>query len=96
METITSAFRYSDSLQLWTQLYSAGYIKNKYSVCIEDNNGKFYITTNLRVLVENNWLKDLHYLCEPTEYHQRRITVCFVCDRGVSHELVRHNLFCVA
>ena len=31
LETITSAFRYSDSLQLWTQLYSAGYIKNKYS-----------------------------------------------------------------
>ena len=72
------------------------YIKNKYSVCIEDNNGKFYITTNLRVLVENNWLKDLHYLCEPTKYHQRRVTVRFVCDRGVSHELVRHRVFSFA
>ena len=72
------------------------YIKNKYSVCIEDNNGKFYITTNLRVLIENNWLKDLHYLCEPTKYHSRRVTVRFVCDRGVSHELVRHRVFSFA
>lgn len=51
-----------------------------------------YVTTNLRVLVENGWLYDLKYLCEPTEYHERRITVHFVCDRGVSHEFVRHRV----
>lgn len=45
-----------------------------------------FITTNYRVLVENNWLDDLKYLCEPTEYHAKRITVHFVCDRGVSHK----------
>lgn len=56
----------------------------------------YYITTNYRVLVENNWLDDLKYLCEPTEYHAKRITVHFVCDRGVSHEFVRHKLLCVA
>lgn len=50
-----------------------------------------YITTNYRVLVENNWLDDLKYLCEPTEYHAKRITVKFICDRGVSHEFVRHR-----
>ena len=72
------------------------YIKNKYSVCIEDNNGKFYITTNLRVLIENNWSDDLQYICNPTEYHQRRVTARFVCDRGVSHELVRHRVFSFA
>ena len=55
-----------------------------------------YISTNLRVLVENNWLDDLQYLCEPTEYHAKRITVRFVCDRGISHEFVRHKLLCAA
>lgn len=55
-----------------------------------------YITTNLRVLVENNWLDDLKYLCEPTEYHEKRITVHFVCDRGVSHEFVRHRVMSFA
>ena len=55
-----------------------------------------YITTNLRVLVENNWMDDLKYLCEPTEYHERRITVKFTCDRGVTHEFVRHRVFSFA
>ena len=54
-----------------------------------------YVTTNLRVLQEHNWLNDLKYLCEPTEYHEKRVTVRFTTDRGVSHEFVRHKL-CVA
>lgn len=45
-----------------------------------------YITTNYRVLVENNWLDDLQYICEPTEFHEKRVTVHFICDRGVSHK----------
>lgn len=45
------------------------------------------VTTNLRVLVENNWLDDLKtYRCEPTRYHEKRITAKFICDRGVSHK----------
>lgn len=55
-----------------------------------------FITTNLRVLVENNWMDDLQYVCEPTEYHEKRITVRFICDRGVSHEFVRHRVFSFA
>lgn len=50
-----------------------------------------YITTNYRVLVENNWLDDLKYLCEPTEYHEKRVTVKFICDRGVWNEFIRHR-----
>ena len=56
----------------------------------------YYVTTNFRVLVENNWLDDLKYLCEPTEYHEKRICVRFTCDRGVSHEFVRHRVFSFA
>ena len=52
---------------------------------------RYYITTNLRVLVENDWLDDLKYVCKPTEYHAKRITTKFICDRGVSHEIVRHR-----
>lgn len=52
---------------------------------------RYYITTNLRVLVENNWLDDLKYVCEPTEYHAKKVTAKFICDRGVSHEIVRHR-----
>lgn len=44
------------------------------------------ITTNLRVLVENDWLDDLKYICEPTEYHERRYTLKLTTDRGVSHK----------
>lgn len=55
-----------------------------------------FITTNLRVLVENNWLYDLKYLCKPTEHHEKRVTVKFICDRGVSHEFVRHRVFSFA
>ena len=78
------------------------YIKNPYSrVVITDNDddgfkSNVYITTNYRVLVENNWMGDLKYICEPTEFHEKRIAVRFVCDRGVSHEFVRHRVMSFA
>lgn len=71
------------------------YGASPYSSVVWDSD-KIYITTNLRVLVENGWLDDLKYLCEPTEYHVKRVTVHFVCDRGVSHEFVRHRTFSFA
>ena len=72
------------------------YMRNPYSTSISSDVDSSYITTNLRVLVENGWLNDLEYQCEPTEYHEKRITVKFVCDRGVSHEFVRHRVFSFA
>lgn len=71
------------------------YCINKYSI-VNYNGNDVYITTNLRVLVENDWLDDLKYICEPTEFHERRVTVHFVCDRGVSHEFVRHRVMSFA
>ena len=57
-----------------------------------------YITTNLRVLYENALLDELKpYFCtQPEDMHERRYTVRFVCDRGVSHEFVRHRVFSFA
>lgn len=54
------------------------------------NNWK-YVTTNYRVIIENNWLDDLKYQCDPTEYHEKRVSAKFIIDRGVSHEFVRHR-----
>lgn len=72
------------------------YLSNSYSVINIDSYGNYHITTNYRALYENDWLDDLKYLCEPTEYHEKRITVKFICDRGVSHEFVRHRVFSFA
>jgi thymidylate synthase (FAD) len=50
-----------------------------------------YVSTNYRVLFENKRLDDLKYLCDPTIYHQRRVTVKFTCNIGVSREYNRHR-----
>lgn len=82
--------------------YFDSYPSNPYSEVVDENvdwenrTGNVYITTNYRVLVENGWLGDLEYLCEPTEYHEKRVTVRFICDRGVSHEFVRHRVMSFA
>lgn len=76
------------------------YKTNKYSkvrdIAKHLMDDKSAVTTNFRVLVENGWLDDLQYICEPTEYHEKRLTVRFICDRGVSHEFVRHRVFSFA
>ena len=54
---------------------------------------RLHITTNLRVLVENNWLDDLKYLCEPTEYHEKRITVRYTSDIHFYKDITRHRVF---
>ena len=67
------------------------YLNNKYSKCREDDE-HIYVTTNLRVLFENNWLDDLNrYLCEPTEHHEKRIEVRFTVDRFTGEEFLRHR-----
>lgn len=67
------------------------YKENKYSKHTWDDSGE-YVTTNLRVLLENDWMEDLQYVCEPTEYHEKRITVKFICDIGISREFNRHRV----
>ena len=52
------------------------YENNNYSKVSYDG-GVCYITTNLRVIYENDWLDDLQYLCSPTEHHAKRVTVSF-------------------
>ena len=75
---------------------SFDFMHNPYSKVVVNGYDADYVTTNYRVLVENNWTGFLKYLCEPTEFHERRITLKFTTDRGVSHELVRHRVFSFA
>lgn len=83
--------------RLWSK-----YNENQYSEAVQAQpvrgipDGFVAITTNYRVLLQNNWLDDLKYLWGPTIYHANRVTVKFTIDRGVSHEFVRHRKFSFA
>lgn len=72
------------------------YSSNKYSKVvnklIDNYKTECYITTNLRVLVENDWLDDLQYICEPAEYHEKRVTVKFTTGIDISREFNRHRV----
>ena len=72
------------------------YAKNPYSKVVHGDTmdiNHAYITTNLRVLMENDWMDDLQYLCEPTEHHEKRVTVKFICSRSIAQEITRHRVF---
>lgn len=65
----------------------------KYAIC----DMRYYITTNYRVIVENDWEEYMEkFQSECTEYHPKRRTFHITCNRGVSHEFVRHRVFSFA
>lgn len=74
---------------------SIKYKQNRYSIVNYVQTGEnimtAYVTTNYRVLVENGWVEDLKYLCDPTEYHEKRISVRFWMDRVGSQSVERHR-----
>ena len=50
-----------------------------------------FVTTNLRVIVENGWDNDMTLFCEPTAHHQRRVTVHFTTQVAITREFNRHR-----
>ena len=75
------------------------YVHNKYSkvflgalVCDTDN---YYVTTNMRVILEHNLKDDLQFISAPT-YHSGRTTFSIITDIGVTREFNRHRTFSVA
>ena len=67
---------------------------NKYSKTYQHGNlrrNSVAITTNMRVIVENDLMPCLTYLCAPTEYHSPRTTYSIITDIGVARELARHR-----
>lgn len=57
----------------------------------EDNN--VYITTNYRHIIEHKLEDYLKYLCEPTEYHEKRICVRYTSDIHFYKDCTRHRVF---
>lgn len=55
-----------------------------------------YITTNYRVIVENNLQDDLKYLCKPTKYHKKRYTLYCTTALHCYKDLTRHRKFSFA
>ena len=73
------------------------FTNNKYSkVNYHEELGFYFITTNFRVLIENSLLYSLKYLCEPTEHHEKRVTVKFTTNQGILREFTRHRVFSFA
>ena len=70
------------------------YCMNSYSK-VNYHGNDIYVTTNMRVLQENNWLTDLKFLCEPTKYHEKRLSVRVITDIGVTREFNRHRTFSI-
>lgn len=75
------------------------YVHNKYSkvflgalVCDTDN---YYVTTNMRVILEHNLKDDLQFISAPT-YHAGRTTFSIITDIGVTRELNRHRVNSIA
>lgn len=75
------------------------YYFNNYSTCnllpyLDNESYSIWaVTTNYRVLVENNLLDDLKYMCEPTEYHEKRTTFRLTCARVQADSFTRHRAF---
>lgn len=75
------------------------YFHNPYSKAIWIGQGKYadvYVTTNMRVLVEHERMKDLEYWCEPTKFHEKRYTVKWIIDRVTGESFLRHRVFSFA
>lgn len=58
--------------------------------------GYIYVTTNFRVIVENNWMEDLECISFPGPKHHCRVTVKLTTSRQIAMELLRHRHFSFA
>lgn len=71
-------------------IFEERYSHNPYSRFVLEA-GIAYVTTDYRVLIENDWLDDLMYAVNPTEYHVKRYTMKFTCARIDSQSITRYR-----
>ena len=72
-------------------------LKNKYLKYAIGEDDTLYVTTNYRVIVESNFEELMHkYQTEPNPNFFKRRTFRIICNRGVTHEFVRHRVFSFA
>lgn len=73
---------------------AARYRSNQYSKVVstyDESTRKVYITTNYRVIIENGWMDDLQFICEPTKFHEKRITLRFQANIHFYKDATRHR-----
>ena len=76
---------------LYDRYFTNPYSKVRYDVNNVGDKVFICVTTNLRVLVENNWLDDLQFVTNSTSQHIKRYTFNIITNIGVSRELNRHR-----
>lgn len=76
---------------LYDRYFTNPYSKVRYDVNNVGDKVFICITTNLRVLVENDWLDDLQFVTNSTSQHIKRYTFNIITNIGVSRELNRHR-----
>lgn len=75
--------KYKDNPYSKTNIVSVDTAEGKEYVC--------FITTNYRVIAENDWYNDLILMCAPTQYHNKRITVKFLSNIHFYKDITRHR-----
>lgn len=73
------------------QSFKVPILLNNHWTQFDNNDDYWFFSTNMRVIVENKLESILQYLCVPCKYHSKRMTVKFITNRAVTHELVRHR-----
>ena len=76
------------------------YTNNPFSKTFVDEEGPYtilYVSTNMRVIVENSRMNDLNFMTNKNPlFHFTRITVSFITNIGVSRELNRHRVHSIS
>ena len=87
------SYRYNKYSKVVVEYWEQEPVGTQCEFCKKIPRSRLHITTNLRVLVENDWMEDLQYICEPTEYHEKRITVRYTSDIHFYKDTTRHRVF---
>ena len=87
------SYRYNKYSKVVVEHWEQEPVGTQCEFCKKIPRSRLHITTNLRVLVENDWMEDLQYICEPTEYHEKRITVRYTSDIHFYKDTTRHRVF---
>lgn len=80
----------------YSRVNKGEYISEDKIVHVKYSFDAYYITTNLRTLLENNRLELLSIMTEPAPEHFRRYTFSVITDIGVTREMNRHRVLSIA
>ena len=92
-EHATVHLKFPNFMPRATAMWAAVYRDNKYSRT-SNHDGYLYVTTNLRVIIENYAIDTLEFIDTTPNcpYYIPRNTICFITDIGASRELNRHRV----